>query len=196
MHVKFLNRITDLQKLQMIIRVSIRELPFAGWYYTVKMDYDMNVQVRRGNTRMYGIYKKILESYDFCWATGIKKPDGSDEDINSGRIPLNSSAIPGSKWTFHYDTVPGTAEFSIEGLLRYNLDGSEITYKIEHNKENMPQRAIESLIAKEDGGVKPPAEIEGTELLPGGDRLQETIENNAVSKIMEKLRMLFTAEVR
>ena len=44
-----------------------------GWYYTVKMDYDMNVQVRRGNTRMYGIYKKILESYDFCWATGIKK---------------------------------------------------------------------------------------------------------------------------
>ena len=45
----------------------------------------------------------------------------------------------------------------------------------------MPQRAIESLIAKEDGGVKPPAEIEGTELLPGGDRLQETIENNAVS---------------
>ena len=152
-----------------------------GWYYTVKMDYDMNVQVRRGNTRMYGIYKKILESYDFCWATGIKKPDGSDEDINSGRIPLNSSAIPRSKWTFHYDTVPGTAEFSIEGLLRYNLDGSEITYKIEHNKENMPQRAIESLIAKEDGGVKPPAEIEGTELLPGGDRLQETIENNAVS---------------
>lgn len=153
----------------------------SGWYYTVKMDYDMNVQVRRGNTRMYGIYKKILESYDFCWATGIKKPDGSDEDINSGRIPLNSSAIPRSKWTFHYDTVPGTAEFSIEGLLRYNLDGSEITYKIEHNKENMPQRAIESLIAKEDEGVKPPAEIEGTELLPGGDRLQETIENNAVS---------------
>lgn len=152
-----------------------------GWYYTVKMDYDMNVQVRRGNTRMYGIYKKILESYDFCWATGIKKPDGSDEDINSGRIPLNSSAIPRSKWTFHYDTVPGMAEFSIEGLLRYNLDGSEITYKIEHNKENMPQRAIESLIAKEDEGVKPPAEIEGTELLPGGDRLQETIENNAVS---------------
>lgn len=152
-----------------------------GWYYTVKMDYDMNVQVRRGNTRMYGIYKKILESYDFCWATGIKKPDGSDEDINSGRIPLNSSAIPRSKWTFHYDTVPGMAEFSIEGLLRYNLDGSKITYKIEHNKENMPQRAIESLIAKEDEGVKPPAEIEGTELLPGGDRLQETIENNAVS---------------
>ena len=152
-----------------------------GWYYTVKMDYDMNVQVRRGNTRMYGIYKKILESYDFCWATGVQKPDGSGEDINKGSLPLNSDRLPDVTWTFDYGTVPGTAEFSMKGLLRYNLDGSEITYKIEHNKENMPQRAIESLIAKEDGGVKPPAEIEGTELLPGGDRLQETIENNAVS---------------
>ena len=32
-----------------------------GWYYTVKMNYSMKVQIRRGNTRMYGIYKKILD---------------------------------------------------------------------------------------------------------------------------------------
>ena len=152
-----------------------------GWYYTVKMDYDMNVQVRRGNTRMYGIYKKILDSYDFYWETGIKKPDGSGEDINKGSLPLNSDRLPDVTWTFDYETVPGTAEFSMKGLLRYNLDGSEITYKIEHNKEKMPQRAIEDLFAVEDGGVKPPSDIEETNLLPGGDRLQETIENNAVS---------------
>lgn len=37
------------------------------------------------------------------------------------------------------------------------------------------------MIAAEDGGVKPPADIAGTDLLPGGDRLEETIENNLVS---------------
>lgn len=152
-----------------------------GWYYTVKMNYSMKVQIRRGNTRMYGIYKKILDSYDFYWETGIKKPDGSGEDINKGSLPLNSDRLPDVTWTFDYETVPGTAEFSMKGLLRYNLDGSEITYKIEHNKEKMPQRAIEDLFAVEDGGVKPPSDIEETNLLPGGDRLQETIENNAVS---------------
>ena len=163
---------------------NISEHPGAtipGWYYTVKMNYSMKVQIRRGNTRMYGIYKKILDSYDFYWETGIKKPDGSGEDINKGSLPLNSDRLPDVTWTFDYETVPGTAEFSMKGLLRYNLDGSEITYKIEHNKEKMPQRAIEDLFAVEDGGVKPPSDIEETNLLPGGDRLQETIENNAVS---------------
>lgn len=163
---------------------NISEHPGAtipGWYYTVKMNYSMKVQIRRGNTRMYGIYKKILDSYDFYWETGIKKPDGSGEDINKGSLPLNSDRLPDVTWIFDYETVPGTAEFSMKGLLRYNLDGSEITYKIEHNKEKMPQRAIEDLFAVEDGGVKPPSDIEETNLLPGGDRLQETIENNAVS---------------
>ena len=94
---------------------------------------------------------------------------------------MNSDRLPDVTWTFDYETVPGTAEFSMKGLLRYNLDGSEITYKIEHNKEKMPQRAIEDLFAVEDGGVGRTSDIEETNLLPGGDRLQETIENNAVS---------------
>ena len=65
--------------------------------------------------------KKILESYDFCWATGVQKPDGSGEDINKGSLPLNSDRLPDVTWTFDYGTVPGTAEFSMKGLLRYNL---------------------------------------------------------------------------
>lgn len=150
---------------------NVSEYPGAagnkGLYFVKDMTFTATAEIRCGEDLMHGIYDEVASLYHFYWETHVQTTDGKDE-LHSGHLPLNSEDLQIYLHGGDYSTIPGTDTFQIDHLQKYNLDGSEIEYYIDRPKEPNDKK-IEELI------------YNGTDLLPGDDYLQESIENDAVS---------------
>ena len=153
-----------------------RERPSAaslgeGWYYVQSVDYVANVLIRRGTSAFYrdGIKNAILDAYSFYYETNVT--DGNGNMVNSGSVPLSDGTISGAielkiNNMGNPDALPeGTV--ALRNLEKYNLDGSEIVYYVDQDKNGNESKVI-TYVKGADGNNQ----------LQDGDYLVETIEND------------------
>lgn len=152
-----------------------------GWYFVQKMDYTINVLIRRGTSVFDSgeLLDALKKKYSFYYETGVLDEHG--KDLFAGYFELDSETanqyLHLTTSTFDDPEVLAgnelpTATYTLSGLEKYNLDGSEIVFYIDQNENADEERIIDEKdnVHYKDGSS-----------LTDGDYLAETIENDPVS---------------